>query len=417
MMLLYSPGTRHHCLSRLVAWFGRIGRITHVGVFVLVSTFCYPSLAGEPYVPTADNMVLEKLPRSMLTGRDELTSLRRQLVKDPRNEKLAIRVAQQFVSIGNLDGDPRFFGYARSAIRPWWNVESPPSELLKLRAKLKEKDHLYDEALSDLAKLLERDKHDAQAWIELANIHRVKGQYAEAWRACQSLETFAGQVPIALCRAPLLAATGKPEEAYEMLIDVLPTATKEFPSVVQWMYIMQADLARSLGRTELAEQHFRTGLSEGAKSSYLLRSYADYLLDDNQPDEVIELLRDYTQDNGILLRATIAARRVGRTDIAAEWQAQLESRFQEIRLRGGQPHGRYEARYQLEINNSPKLALRIALENWTKQKESRDSRNVLEAAIAANDAAAAQPVIAFLQANSTKDVRLQKLVDELVSKL
>ena len=167
--------------------------------------------------------------------------------------------------------------------------------------------------------------------------------------------------------------------------------------------------AESTIHDERAEQHFRDGMSNNPSDFYLMRTYADFLLDRGREEQVLQLLRENTKDNGILLRAAIAARRSGKAEQADQWLTQLESRFEEIRLRGSKPHGRFEARYALELKDDPQRALTIALANWQQQKETRDTRNVLEAAIAAKNHVAAQPVLEFLAANGTEDVVLQRL--------
>ncbi|MGI9428033.1 MAG: hypothetical protein ACR2NM_05205, partial [Bythopirellula sp.] len=161
------------------------------------------------------------------------------------------------------------------------------------------------------------------------------------------------------------------------------------------------------------EQHYREGLENEPGDKYLLRTYADYLLDHGREKEVLSLLRDHSNDTGILLRVAIAAKRLGEHSLAAKWQAQLEGRFEEIRLRGSEPHGRFESRCALELRADPQQALALGLANWKKQKEPRDTRNVLEAALAAGDSDRAQPVIAFLQQHGTEDAVLQKLVVQL----
>ena len=393
------------CLSRTryAAWSSSITAFA----FVALAT------AAEPYIPANDNEVLETLPRSLLSSRNELTTLRRQLAQDPTNAALASQVGQRYLQLGNLEGDPRFYGYSRAAIQRWWEADSPPPAILKLRAKLKEKDHLYDQALADLNQLLEQQPRDAQAWIELANIYRVQGKYAEARQACDTLSEFAGLVPTTLCRAPLQAATGQAEEAYASLTQVLPAAKAGWPSTVQWILTMQAQIAQALGREQLAEQHLLEGLANNPGDSYLMRAYADFLIDHGRQKQALSLLREHTNDTGNLLRAAIAARGSGNDALADEWQTQLKSRFEEIRLRGSQPHGRFEARYALELKNDPQRALIVALANWQKQKETRDTRNVLEAAIAADDPAAAKQVLVFLAENGTEDVVLQKLAQQL----
>ena len=109
-------------------------------------------------------------------------------------------------------------------------------------------------------------------------------------------------------------------------------------------------------------------------------------------------------------------RRAAIPTLAKEWGDQLDARFREIRQRGGQPHGRYEARLDLELHNDPETALTVALEHFEKQKEVRDIRNVLEAALAANKPDAAQPVLDFLDKNGNADVVLMALREQLKTK-
>jgi thioredoxin-like negative regulator of GroEL len=368
---------------------------------------------AEPYLPADDNEVLETLPRDLLSSRSELATLRRQLAENPNDMELAARVASLYLQVGREEGDPRFNGYAQAAIRPWWEAANPPPAILKLRAKLKERDHKYDEALADQQLLLENDPQDIQAWIELANLYRVQGKYTEAREACDKLSKFAGQAATVMCSVPVQAATGHAEEAYASLTEILPTVRERWPTAVQWILTMQAEISRSLGRDREAQQHYRECLANDPTDKYLLRSYADFLLDRGRDEDVLSLLRPYTADTGVLLCLAIAAQRTGQEALAHEWQAQLESRFEESRLRGDQPHGRFEARYELELGNDPKRALTLAQANWQQQKEPHDTRILLEAAIAANEPAAAQAVLEFLKQSGTQDVELQRLAQQL----
>ena len=401
----------HHSVSSVASFSVRVQKVAFFLAYaVFVVTF---ATAAEPYLPDDDNEVLETLPRALLAGWDELTALRRELAADRDNPELASTVAARYLKLGSVEGDPRFYGYARAAIEPWWEANLAPATILRLRAKLKEKEHRYDTALVDLALLLEQHPHDVQAWVETANIYRVQGKYDEALKACNTMSEHAGTTRTLLCRLPIQAVTGQAEAAYDSLAEILPTAKERWPSAVPWVLTMQAKIAWALGREQQAEQHFRNGLAEIPENTYLLRIYADFLLDRDREEEVLSLLREHVRDNGILLRAAIAAHRTGDVKLATEWQSQLESRFEELRLRGSAPHGRFESRYALELLDDPQRALTVALANWQKQKEARDTRNVLEAAIAAKDPVAAQPVLGFLTEHSTEDVVLQNLVKQL----
>ena len=388
-------------------------RTTTISVLI-VAAIALVAVAKEPYIPSSDNEVLETLPKSLVS--DELTTLRRQLSASPNDLDLAVKVAGRYLSMGSLEGDPRFFGYARAALKPWWDKDDPPPKILRLRAKLHEKEHRYDDALVDLRKLLEQEPKNSQAWIEVANILRVQGKYEDAWEACNALAKFGGEIPHALCRIPLQAATGKAQAADKSLKSILPKVETDFPSVVQWVHTMQSKVAHALGRLEETEQFFKEALAKNPQDKYIIRDYADFLLEHARYDEAFSLVRDHISDNGVLLRATIAAKHVGQSELAQQWASQLAARFEEIRLRGGQPHGRFECRYELEVKGNPARALSIGLANWEKQKETRDTRNVLEAAIAADDPDAARAVIAFLKKHGTQDVMLEELIKKLEAK-
>ncbi|WP_145057207.1 tetratricopeptide repeat protein [Adhaeretor mobilis] len=367
-------------------------------------------------MPSDDNEVLETLPRSLLSGGDELTSMRQQLADDPKNLDLARTVASRYLQMGKQDGDPRFYGYARAALGPWWDAADAPADILKLRAKLKETDHDYDEALADLWQFVKQEPRDAQAWIEISNILRVQGKYDEALEARNKLSEFARSVEIMYSNVPLLAVTGNAEAALDLIQQKLPEARQRYPGTVPWMLTMRAEISRALGRDEQAEESYLEGLGDDPGPSYLMRAYTDFLLDRDRANEALELVRDHTADTGSLLRAAIAAKQVGDEKLADEYQSQLENRFQEIRLRGSEPHGRFESRYALELENVPLLALELAQKNWQKQKEARDTRNLLEAAIAAKRPDAAKPVIEFLEKYGTQDVQFDKLLNQIEGK-
>ena len=72
-------------------------------------------------------------------------------------------------------------------------------------------------------------------------------------------------------------------------------------------------------------------------------------------------------------------------------------------------HQREEARFSLHLLHEPLEALRLATANWKVQREPADVRILLEAASAARDPAAAQPVVEWLRERHVEDVELAKL--------
>ena len=389
---------------------GRFFFITTKFALLLMAGFAF---AAEPFKPSTDDEVLVVLPAALMANRSEMAALKKQLISEPANEQLAANIALRYVQIGNSEGDPRYYGYARAAVERWWEATSPSATIRSVRAKLKEKDHLYKEALEDLKQIVEIQPRDAQAWIEIANLYRVLGEYDLALEVGDRLEQFAGEVPTALCRAPIWALTGRAKDADELLTNILPAARKDFPSTVHWIMTVRAEIASAMGHADVVEQHYRDGLADEPGNLQLIRRFADFLIDHDRADEALSLTAESTADNGVLLAAAIAAKRVGDQEKLAGFQDQLESRFEEIRLRGGQPHGRFEARYLLELNGDAPAALKVALLNWERQKEIQDTRIVLESAIAAGDRDAAEPVLQFLAEENTHHAVLDRLVDQL----
>ena len=87
----------------------------------------------------------------------------------------------------------------------------------------------------------------------------------------------------------------------------------------------------------------------------------------------------------------------------------LADRYAAARLRGDTTHRAEEARYLLHLRGDARQALRLAAENYRIQREPRDARVLLEAALAAQDGAAAQAVRDWLRSSGFEDARLRRL--------
>ncbi len=368
---------------------------------------------SEPYLPEHDEQVLETLPVDVFARDSQLSQLRSQLASRPDDVNLATTLASHYIKLGDETGDPRYFGHAQAALQPWWEEQSPNAAVLLLRAKLHEKQHDYDRALADLHTLLASQPNNAQAWVNTSNIYRVQGKYDEALEACASVYRLRGEIPALICSTPIQGVTGHARESYESLQRILPRLRIQSPSLAHWTLTTMAEIAVALGWNDEAEAHFREAYIQDATDLYLLRDYADFLLDHDQPNEALEVVKDNTNDEGILLLAAIAAKMVGNAELAKQYSSLLKARFDEIYLRGGAPHGRYESRYELVFANNPQRALELAQATWQQQKETRDTRNLLEAALQANEPGAAEPAIEFLKSNKAEDVVLQNLVNQL----
>jgi len=118
---------------------------------------------------------------------------------------------------------------------------------------------------------------------------------------------------------------------------------------------------------------------------------------------VLTLLKGWTRADPLLLRLTLAEQ-LTRANTFREHQAALAAR-----MRGDTTHEQEESRFALVIMQQPDEALRLAVSNWRLQREPRDARAVLEAAIAAKKPEAAKPVLDWMQQTGIEDWYLRKL--------
>lgn len=370
-------------------------------------------VVAAPYVPQSDAQVLERLPfRPNDQIARELARLRGELRRDPGNLDAAVSLARRYYGLVSEEGDPRYLGYAQAALGPWWEMETPPVEVQVLRASLRQFRHDFAGAVSDLTQVIEREPTHKQALVLRAIIHIVQARYAPAKSDCQALRQ-AGDVLIGIgCEAMVDGLTGKAAQAYATLSDALANAPDTTPGMKLWVQIRIAELAQYSGRVDLAEAHFRQALALGITDTFLLAAYADLLLQQKRNAEVVALLKDKSRSDVLLLRLVFAERALNLPS-AKERESVLAARYAAAQLRGETVHQQEEARFALLVQGDAKKALSLARENWKAQREPRDAQIFLEAAIAANDAAAAQPVLQWLDESHFEERRLVDLGQRL----
>ena len=158
-----------------------------------------PALAA-PFVPESDIQVLERLP---FTPSDpvvrDLRLLQNRLSHEPGNKPLAIRLAQGYVELGRVTGDPRYAGYAEAALAPWWRLDQAPQEVLVLRAALRQRMHQFDAALTDLTTVLDDNPRNAQARLMRATVLQVQGAYEGAREDCVALRNMTHELVETAC--------------------------------------------------------------------------------------------------------------------------------------------------------------------------------------------------------------------------
>jgi hypothetical protein len=385
----------------------------HTLGFVLILALAPGAAGAAPYTPKSDSDVLERLPfkASAAEGR-ELRQLRRAAAENPQDMQRALALARRYFDLASAEGDPRYVGYAEAVIRPWSTTAEPPVEILFMRALLHQYRHEFDAALADLARAGERDPGNVKIWSWRSAILLVQADYAGARAACDKLAGVASALLTATCTMAVDGLTGKSGPAYAELSQALARRPDADPELKLWIETRLAEMALRQGKDELAERHFKAGLALGVTDGFILAAYADFLLDHQRPAEIVPMLKDWERSDILLLRLALAER-AAKLPGAAAHVAMLKDRFDASAMRGDKLHQQEEARFHLYLQDDAPGALRLAAENYRLQREPRDARILLEAALAAKQYAAAQPALDWLRASGYEDPLYARLAQQL----
>jgi predicted Zn-dependent protease len=386
-----------------------VSRFCRCAWLVLTLFLGAPAFAN-PYLPTDDGAVLERLPEKTDPSLRDVKRLRASLDRNPGDIALAARLARRALEAGRETGDPRFFGQAQAALAPWWKQPDPPAQALLLRATLKQSTHDFPGALADLDRLIVANPRDGQALLTRATVLTVQGRYAEARADCARIARLTVPLVTIACDAASASVSGEAASAYRALSGALAAPAAD-AGLAEWAQTLAGEIALRRGDAAAAEAHFRAALALDPRDPYLLGAYADFLLDRNRPAEVVPLLKDYTRNDNLLLRLALAEARLPelRSSFAAH-RADLEERYNAAGRRGDTLHQREEARYALEISGDSGRALALARENWKVQRESADLRILLSAAKAAGDAATLQEAGEWVRAHRLEDAAISALL-------
>jgi tetratricopeptide (TPR) repeat protein len=385
---------------------------------LLLLLIAAPILAASntPFTPSRDNMVLEHVARSSAVT-EAFRRLQQAAHAEPNSLPPALAFSRAAIALGNEEGDPRYFGYAQSALAPWWDALKSPSEVLLLKATILQWQHQFDRASEGLAAVIAADGAGvSQAHLTRATLELVQGDPAAARHDCVALIDHVETLIAATCIASANALTGRAATIETSLRNAISQSRDASPEALLWAWTEVAEIADRLGESEAAGGAYANALAimqkRGHRDPYLLAAYADYLLDRGKEAEVVQLLGDLSRLDNLLLRLALAENALGQRGDAAmrakslEHGNDLQRRFDETRQRGDFVHQREEAIYLLKLRHAPEQALAAAEENWRRQRELIDARVLLESASAAHDTRAEGEVAEWLHRLGIEDVRL-----------
>jgi tetratricopeptide (TPR) repeat protein len=381
----------------------------------LLAALAFSSFAA-PFTPQADSEVVEKLPA---TANDpsvrRVDSLRKQLAARPNDSGLRLEIAQRYFDLAMAQGDPRYVGYAQAAITPLAQAAANNADYWQIRGMLEQYSHDFPGAMKSLEKASQLDPKAANPIAWRAAIDMVEARYADALAECTRLVPLTHPLFAQGCTAYVQANTGQLQAAYDSLNKELKASSGVPPGLVLWVQTRLGEMAIRLQKYPEAEAHYLAALKLGITDQYLLGAYADFLLLEKRPAEVVKLLADWERSDILLLRLALAGKDLKHPK-AADWAGQLRDRFIAAAQRGDRLHEQEAARFELFVEGHPHKALDYAVRNYGSQKEARDADILMQAALAANQPKAAQPALDWLRLNHYEDPALAQLAEQLVAK-
>lgn len=387
-------------------------RLTAV-VFAVSGLLAWRSAPAAPYIPADDKLVLETgLPTTDPRMR-EIRALSARMREHPDDLVTAMLLASRQLAMGVAEADPRFIGYAHGTLTRWWRDDTATPPLRILRARILQAQHDFAPAAADLRAALRDAPDAAQALLVLAGIDEVTGDLTEAKDACARFAALRPGLAAAACVASISSLGSAPAASKNALAD----AIGQYPTA-DWNERLWADtiLGEIAARQDdaAAESYFLQALALNSRDVYALTVYADYLLDQRRPGEILGLLRGFKRIDALYLRVALAAQASRDPDFPT-YRDDVAARYEAARRQGDTVHLRDAARFALEIEHDSVKALDLARQNWSAHKTPYDARALLAAAIACHDPAAAKPVIDWVAATGLKDRAIERLFQSLAS--
>ncbi len=348
-------------------------------------------------MPDTDAVILAELPAGAHFA--DLTA--RRLARD--RVDVAVPLAQFYIQQSRLSGDLRFLGYADAVLAPWLEHRPPSVDALVLHATVQQSRHEFEPALQTLELALAARPDDPQAWLTKATILRVLGRYPEASAACDRFGRSVDASLAALCSQSVRGLDGHLDAAYAALLQV--SSQGWLNAEKSWLYSELGEMAVRLGRDDEARRWFKRDLDLLPGDVYVRTAYADLLLREGNDAEALELLRGMESFEPLLLRIAIAQQQLHDPALPLS-SARLQAAFSAELQRGESVHRREQARFLLEVEHQPQLALEAARENWKVQREPEDILVLVAAARAAGKPDAAEPALEFVRRTGLSDARL-----------
>lgn len=326
----------------------------------------------------------------------------------------ALAYARAVFTLGQTEGDLRWFGSAKAALAPWWQAVDLPAEAFFLRGLVKQGFHDFDAGLQDINAAIAREPQRAEFWSWRFALHLLKADMQAASRDGEEIERLFGRAEAQIYRAIVLYRTGRPLAAIDLLRGVISTADYQSPSAQQWLGFHLGEALRVAGQHELATATWDRLVKAYPNAHQLRLSLAELLNERGQFAQAQKVVGHQPNTDALLMQALLASR--GLKDDQQERLAQtLQARFAAQALRQESLIERPRLIYLIAYGRDLAAGLALSIENWKLQKEPPDALLFAQAALALDQPRAAEPVLTWVKATGYSEPALDRLVQQIQS--
>jgi hypothetical protein len=369
-----------------------------VGIVLVLAGALVPRARESGHASTMDDQVVATIRTSGPAYSADLRNLLRSARAAPDDPAVAKAAARRLIDEGRKAGDTRLVGAALGLLRPF--LDAPDAEILYLSATARQYQHDFTGALDLLDRALLLAPGDASALLARATINVVVGRLDAAEGDCRRLHGLPRPDLGFLCQSTALAPTAAAPTVYGRLEAILARPGLLDASLRAYALGLMGEIAALQGWPDLARADLAAALTQDPGDIRVRMLLADQLLAEHQDAETLNVLEPAPAVDGVLLLRAIAARQLGLTAAARKATTELSRRFRQNIDLGLTAHAREEARFYLQVENRPELALGRARINWSLQREVEDAQLLIDAAVAAGSPSAAAPVLAWIAEQS-----------------
>jgi len=262
-------------------------------------------------------------------------------------------------------------------------AQSPTAQIGYMYARVLQREHQFDLALSITAAVLKNDPNHVNTHLLRANMLMVQGEFFAAKRQCLKLLGLTAMDVVSTCTLDVLSQTEQLAASYQSLKNSILPAQRSNTT-----RHLLAEMALRLAKPEAALAHIQNlTLSNAPVSLIVLWADINLALGDDQIilNTIPALLEDSQNlEDALLLRLAIAERN-SKNKTQLKWQNLMAKRVALRELRQDTFHASDLAYYYLALNKQPEKALHWALINWQQAKLDAD-RTLLAKAKLANQA-------------------------------